>query len=361
MCWWKRLWVVLAFVGGCDNQLGGDVDASFDASLDAGIDSGFVVSEGRPEICGNEVDDDLDGVVDDGCECSLGLARACWLGPFESRTIGACRDGEQVCESHAGVGRWGRCRDAVMPQTEIAATGMDEDCDGVVDEPDAVCVPVDQHEAACENGRDDDCDTLVDCDDPDCAEHTACDRGCDDTETVCWGGYDDDCDGSLDCDDVDCASSPSCGGALCDEGTPIFTSRAYPPRTSTHSGIAPGDGRAVQPMHCGESECSPGQVEVRPVDAPEICVPPPPPCPEGEDPEFVRGAWRCMPPCDYLIQYGFLYGYQQHCADRPDPECPSGQVPTFNAEMQRWVCDETCDNGQYDRVWLDGELVCVPC
>ena len=69
----------------------------------------------------------------------------------------------------------------------------------------------------------------------------------------------------------------------------------------------------------------------------------------------------CEPPCEVIVQYGYIYGFQRRCAPRPPPTCPSGQVQTFREDTETWVCNTTCDNTLYDRVWLDGQLVCVPC
>ncbi len=338
-----------------------------DAGPGTGLpDTGPPIGRGavRAEICGNEFDDDDNGIIDDGCDCAVGTERACWLGPPDARGVGICHDGVQRCESEGATATWGYCNETQMPAREILDNGFDDDCDGTVDEPDGVCSATTNHEsgAACGNGRDDDCDTQVDCDDPDCAGEARCPGGCDADETLCWGGIDDDCDGELDCDDADCAADPSCATGPCPPGqTPTYRERDL---GSSHGGssISAGPGGATMPMTCEDGDCPEGQVRVARVGEMPVCVPPPPDCPDGTHPNYVAsGVWRCDPPCDLIIHYGSIYSGRNVCAGRPDESCPSGQSPTFVYETEAWECRPTCDNTLYDRIYLDGALVCVPC
>jgi hypothetical protein len=86
------------------------------------------------ELC-NGVDDNCNGVVDEGCNCFPGATRACYGGPPATRLIGICRDGMQSCISGAGgVGAdWGTCTGWTGPATEIC-DGSDNDCDTFLDE-----------------------------------------------------------------------------------------------------------------------------------------------------------------------------------------------------------------------------------
>ncbi|MCK6576056.1 hypothetical protein L6V77_33805 [Myxococcota bacterium] len=85
-------------------------------------DAGCLLSS--PETC-NGLDDDCDGVVDDGLE-SLG---PCYGGPPDTMGVGVCRAGERRCEGGAP----GRCEGEVLPAAE-ACNGADDDCDGDVDD-----------------------------------------------------------------------------------------------------------------------------------------------------------------------------------------------------------------------------------
>ena len=78
---------------------------------------------GQMEAC-NLVDDDCDGAVDEGCECTTGESRPC------GREVGACVVGTQRCLA----GLWeSACDGAVLPTPEVCNTD-DDDCDGSVDE-----------------------------------------------------------------------------------------------------------------------------------------------------------------------------------------------------------------------------------
>jgi hypothetical protein len=209
---------------------------------------------GASEMC-NGVDDDCDGHVDEG----LGVGDACVVG------VGACRrEGLQICDP-AGTGLVVCSVTAGQPGAE-ACDGLDNDCNGLVDDAAGGCscnegatqlcgsdvgecrrglqTCTDGHFGACEgqtgpaaetcNGRDDDCDGTVDnragdaCECADGAERACgsplgeCSVGTQACADGHWGacsgdaptaetcdGLDNDCDGVVDdrqgvaCDCVD--------------------------------------------------------------------------------------------------------------------------------------------------------------
>jgi hypothetical protein len=88
----------------------------------------------RAEICSNRIDDDCDGVVDNGpnCACAPNAARMCYPGPSTEIGRGVCRAGTQRC--NAGGTAWGACEGAVGPSSEVCGNGLDDDCDATPDD-----------------------------------------------------------------------------------------------------------------------------------------------------------------------------------------------------------------------------------
>jgi hypothetical protein len=182
------------------------------------------------EVCGNGHDDNCDGRVDEGCAvCESGEERAC------TTTCGST--GRQVCGHN---GEWGGC----VPPAEVCRNGADDNCDGRVDEGCGVCQPGARQSCTtscgsvgqktcgengewggcvppaevCGNGVDDNCDGHVDEGCQVCTPGTrvtctsscgtvgekVCSTtglewgGCTPPAEVCGNGRDDNCDGRVD-------------------------------------------------------------------------------------------------------------------------------------------------------------------
>ncbi|MFT3775946.1 MAG: MopE-related protein [Minicystis sp.] len=83
------------------------------------------------EVC-NGVDDDCNGQVDEGCICMPGTTITCYSGPNGTQDVGLCHGGTKTCLPD-GSG-YGDCTGEVTPITEVCGNGMDDDCDGQVDQ-----------------------------------------------------------------------------------------------------------------------------------------------------------------------------------------------------------------------------------
>ena len=123
-----------------------------------------------PERCSERgsvaLDEDLDGLVDEGCACAVGETQPC----FEARIVGdgrpgvgACTLGVQACVVDLEFGTWGECVGSGTYAPDACGNGVDDDCDGVADEEGCLsCASGDVIAEVCGNGLDDDCDGFAD-------------------------------------------------------------------------------------------------------------------------------------------------------------------------------------------------------
>ncbi len=70
-------------------------------------------------------------IVDGACVCDPGETQACYLGAPGTQGVGPCKAGTRTCAAD-GLS-WGACQGQVLPQAEVCANGIDENCDSILD------------------------------------------------------------------------------------------------------------------------------------------------------------------------------------------------------------------------------------
>ncbi|MCB9616653.1 MAG: hypothetical protein H6721_15960 [Sandaracinus sp.] len=221
--------------------------------------------------CTTDGDADCDGAVDEGCPCTEGEERDCYGGPSGTQGMGTCIGGRQTCNG----GTWGACVGEVTPSDETCANaGADDDCNGSVDDIPSigtsctaeamgacrqgtftclggvrVCQPGTAAATERCDGVDEDCDGTVDEDQTNCG-NTCCNGTCADLDSDPAN-----CGGCL----IGCAAGQICSnGGCCSTGQIFCDGACRNPNTNRDHcgdcGVACNDGLAG----IGRQECEMG-------------------------------------------------------------------------------------------------------
>ena len=158
------------------------------------------------EACDNGQDEDCDGQVDEGCFCVPDTVRDC-----AGNTQGICRPGSQTCINGT---QWGTCFNQTFPlANDLCNNGVDDDCDGQVDEN---CAQNLTQLGTCFNTLQDGDETGIDCGGS-CRSCASCTDG-----ILNQGEYKTAVDlgtGNVsDCGGLNCPSCPTCSDGIKNQG-----------------------------------------------------------------------------------------------------------------------------------------------
>jgi hypothetical protein len=202
------------------------------------VECGAVAGQPQAELC-NDLDDDCDGETDEdfdvGAICTLGSGRCTASGVF-------------VCAAD-GIGTV--CNASGVEPLDEACNGLDDDCDGQVDEDFDLDVACTVGLGICAANGTTVCSadgTMAECD---AVAGVASREECD-------NGLDDDCDGTVDARDESCQSTSSCqdadGDGFGSPGDPSCSGGRADDCNDSDPGTHPG---AVDlPGSYGDEDCS---------------------------------------------------------------------------------------------------------
>jgi hypothetical protein len=338
------------------------------------------------EVCGDGIDNNCDGNVDEGCGCLTGQTQPCYSGPAGTAGVGICHAGTQTCTA----GTWGACTGDQTPGTEVC-NGLDDNCNGQTDEGGVCDACQGGQSQACYtgpsgtrgvglckdgseqclagqwglctgqvlpgpefcDGQDNDCDGTAD-NNPICPTHFACQNGicvpdpCDSETSRCPEGYE--------CLNSHCSLTGCGGGASCQPGSSCSGGTCTDPCANVKCGTGSVcAGGICTAGGCYATGCPTGQLCDRGSCVADACAGNT--CPTGT---FCRGGF-CVQSCAFVTcPVGKVCGPDGFCVDDPctGKSCNPGDT-CVNGNCVTDPCSGVgCGKGQ---VCQGGACVDDPC
>ena len=163
--------------GSCGNMCSGAVGATGHCEASSCV---IECDVGRTD-CNDDPSDGCEGAG--GCSCTPEESQGCYTSDPATIGVGECAEGSQTCNDFGTA--FTTCLGSVTPITEVCDNGLDDDCDGEIDEIE------DEDGDGFTNCASDCCDTP----NPSCASPELVNPG---AVEVDGNGVDDDCDGEID-------------------------------------------------------------------------------------------------------------------------------------------------------------------